>query len=44
MRSEFIAQTQAVAHEEFPGDQCLLAVWMAGYDVRLDAWQHGGCR
>jgi beta-galactosidase len=44
MPPEFVARTHAIAHEEYPGDQCFTAGWMAGYDVRLDARQHGGCR
>lgn len=44
MPPEFIARTNAIAHEEYPGDQCLTAGWVRGYDVLLDARQHGGCR
>jgi beta-galactosidase len=44
MPPEFIARTHAIAHEEYPGDQCLTAGWVPGYDVLLDARQHGGCR
>ncbi len=38
----FIARMNAIAKEELPG--CLTAGWMPGYDVLLDARQHGGCR
>jgi beta-galactosidase len=44
MPPEFVARTHAIAHEELPGDQCFTAGWMPGYDVHLDARQHGGCR
>jgi beta-galactosidase len=44
MPQEFVARTHAIAHEEFPGDQCFTAGWVHGYDVFLDARQHGGCR
>ncbi len=44
MPAAFVARMQAIAHEEYPGDQCHTAGWMPGYDVRLDARQHGGCR
>lgn len=44
MPPEFAARTHAIAHEEFPGDQCFTAGWMRGYDVFLQARQHGGCR
>jgi beta-galactosidase len=44
MTPEFVARTHAIAHEEYPGDQCFTAGWMPGYDVFLDARQHGGCR
>ena len=44
MPPEFIARAHAIAHEEYPGDQCFTAGWMHGYDVYLDARQHGGCR
>ena len=43
MPPEFIARTQAIAHEEFPGDQCITCGWMPGYDVLIRARQHGGC-
>ena len=44
MTPEFVARTHAIAHEEYPGDQCVTAGWMRGYDVHIDARQHGGCR
>jgi beta-galactosidase len=44
MPPEFVARTHAIAHEEYPGDQCFTAGWMHGYDVFIDARQHGGCR
>ena len=43
MPPEFVARTHAIAHEEYPGDQCLTAGWLHGYDVYLQARQHGGC-
>jgi beta-galactosidase len=43
MTAEFVARTHAIAHEEYPGDQCFTAGWMRGYDVYLEARQHGGC-
>ena len=44
MPPEFVARTHAIAHEEYPGDQCFTAGWVHGYDVYLHARQHGGCR
>ena len=44
MTPEFVARTHAIAHEEYPGDQCVTAGWTRGYDVHIDARQHGGCR
>ncbi len=44
MPPAFVAQTHAIAHEEYPGDQCFTAGWVRGYDVFIDARQHGGCR
>ncbi len=44
MPPEFVARTHAVAHEEYPGDQCFTAGWTHGYDVFIGARQHGGCR
>jgi len=43
MPPEFVARAHAIAHEEYPGDQCLTAGWVRGYDVYLRARQHGGC-
>lgn len=39
----FIARTHAIAHEESPGDQCYTCGWTPGYDVFIQARQHGGC-
>ncbi len=44
MPADFIARTHAIVHEEYPGDQCLSAGWREGYDVFIQARQHGGCR
>lgn len=44
MPPDFVARTHAIAHEEYPGDQCYTAGWMPGYDVFIQARQHGGCR
>ena len=44
MTPAFIARAHAIAHEEYPGDQCFTAGWTTGYDVFLQARQHGGCR
>jgi beta-galactosidase len=44
MPPEFVARAHAIAHEEYPGDQCFTAGWTRGYDVYLEARQHGGCR
>jgi beta-galactosidase len=44
MTTEFVARAHAIAHEEYPGDQCFTAGWTPGYDVFLQARQHGGCR
>jgi beta-galactosidase len=43
MPAEFIARTEAIAREEFPGDQCFTCGWQRGYDVFIQARQHGGC-
>jgi beta-galactosidase len=43
MPPEFVARTHAIAHEEYPGDQCFTAGWVRGYDVFIQARQHGGC-
>jgi beta-galactosidase len=44
MPPEFVTRAHAIAHEEYPGDQCFTAGWTEGYDVFLQARQHGGCR
>lgn len=44
MPGDFVARAHAIAHEEYPGDQCFTAGWTPGYDVFLQARQHGGCR
>ena len=44
MPAEFIRRTHAIAHEEYPGDQCFTCGWTEGYDVFIQARQHGGCR
>ncbi len=44
MPEEFIRVTHAIAHEEYPGDQCYTCGWTDGYDVFIQARQHGGCR
>lgn len=43
MPKAFIAKTHAIAHEEFPGDQMFTCGWTKGYDVFIQARQHGGC-
>ena len=44
MPQSFIERANAIAHEEYPGDQCYTAGWEKGYDVFIQARQHGGCR
>ncbi len=44
MSDEFIRTTHAIAHEEYPGDQCYTCGWTEGYDVFIQARQHGGCK
>lgn len=44
MPKPFIAKTHALAHEEFPGDQMFTCGWTKGYDVFIQARQHGGCK
>jgi beta-galactosidase len=44
MPKSFVARAQAIAHEEYPGDQCYTCGWQDGYDVFIQARQHGGCR
>ena len=43
MPAPFIERTHVVAHEEYPGDQCFTCGWAEGYDVFIQARQHGGC-
>jgi beta-galactosidase len=43
MPKPFIARTHGIAHEEYPGDQMFTCGWMRGYDVFIQARQHGGC-
>jgi beta-galactosidase len=44
MPDEFIRVTNAIGHEEYPGDQTYTCGWTEGYDVFIQARQHGGCR
>jgi beta-galactosidase len=44
MPDEFIRRTHEIAGEEYPGDQCYTCGWTEGYDVFIQARQHGGCR
>ncbi len=44
MPGDFIKKMQSIAREEFPGDQCITAGWMEGYDVYVSARQHGNTR
>jgi len=44
MPGSFIVRANAIAHEEYPGDQCYTCGWKNGYDVFMEARQHGGCR
>jgi beta-galactosidase len=44
MPEEFIRRTHAIGHEEIPGDQTYTCGWTEGYDVFIQARQHGGCR
>jgi beta-galactosidase len=43
MTDSFVAASQGAAHEEYPGDQCFTCGWTDGYDVFIQARQHGGC-
>ena len=43
MTDSFIAASHAAAHREYPGDQCYTCGWTRGYDVFIQARQHGGC-
>ncbi|MCX6235622.1 MAG: DUF4982 domain-containing protein [Bacteroidetes bacterium] len=41
MSKEFIDKAVAIAHQEYPGDQCFTAGWINyGYDIFLQARQH----
>ncbi|HYG22476.1 MAG TPA: glycoside hydrolase family 2 TIM barrel-domain containing protein [Verrucomicrobiae bacterium] len=44
MPREFIAQAQKLSHEEYPGDQMFTCGWTRGFDVFIQARQHGGCK
>ncbi|MBT8479264.1 MAG: glycoside hydrolase family 2 protein, partial [Gemmatimonadetes bacterium] len=44
MPDEFIRVTHEIGHEEYPGDQTYTCGWTDGYDVFIQARQHGGCR
>ncbi len=44
MPKSFVDQANAIAHQEYPGDQCYTCGWQDGYDVFIQARQHGGCR
>ena len=50
MPPDFISRAHQIAHAEYPGDQCFTCGWKDGYDVLLQARQHGaasasiGCR
>jgi len=44
MPKPFIERTHAIAHEEYPGDQMFTCGWTKGYDVFIQARQHGGCK
>ena len=41
MDEEFMAQQQAIGHEEYPGDQMFTCGWQDRYDVFTHARQHG---
>jgi beta-galactosidase len=41
MNNEFMANCQAIAHQEYPGDQCYTAGWIDfAYDIFIPARQH----
>ncbi len=44
MTPEFVKQLHAAGHEEFPGDQMIVAGWLDGYDVKVTARQHGSTK
>ncbi|HEX4341916.1 MAG TPA: glycoside hydrolase family 2 TIM barrel-domain containing protein [Verrucomicrobiae bacterium] len=43
MPETFVEKAGAIAHQEYPGDQCYTSGWQKGYDVFIQARQHGGC-
>ncbi|GMV03964.1 MAG: beta-galactosidase [Gemmatimonadota bacterium] len=43
MTEAFIAASHAAAHEELPVGPCYTCGWTEGYDVFIQARQHGGC-
>lgn len=43
MPPEFVERSHAIGHEELPGDQTFTCGWSGGYDVFIQARQHGGC-
>ena len=43
MPQSYIGLANAIVHEEYPGDQCFTAGWRRGFDVFMQARQHGGC-
>lgn len=43
MTDSFIEASHAIAHEEYPFDTCYSCGWTDGYDVFIQARQHGGC-
>jgi beta-galactosidase len=44
MPESFVQRANAIVHEEYPGNQCYTCGWESGYDVFIQARQHGGCR
>ena len=44
MTEEFTERLHAIAHQEYPGDQCFSCGWSGTYDVLIQARQHGGCK
>lgn len=43
MTDSFIEASHALAHDEYPFDTCYTCGWSDGYDVFIQARQHGGC-
>lgn len=43
MTDSFIRASHALAHDEYPFDTCYTCGWSDGYDVFIQARQHGGC-